>query len=66
MLLTNFGPNTSPGKSFINSHPNSSAVAISFKYPQPADQSNYCRLHKLAISSLNTGVTIKFAPANMK
>ena len=60
--LTNCGPYTSPGNNFTISQPNSSAFAISVKEPQPGDQSTFLRLQTIAISSLKTGVTMKWLP----
>src|SRR5690606_27502085 len=63
IAFTNSAPYTAPGNSFTISHPSSSAVAISDSEPQPGDHNTFLRLHTLAISSLNTGVTINCAPS---
>ena len=62
IAFTKSGPYIPPGKSFTISQPNSSALAISLSEPQPGDQRTFLLLHASAISSLKTGVTIKFAP----
>src|SRR5690606_16425954 len=54
-----------PGNNFTISQPNSSALAISVTDPHPGDHNTFLLLQTIAISSLNTGVTIKFAPNAM-
>src|SRR5690606_23583473 len=62
IALTKSGPYKSPGNNFTISQPNSSALAISVKEPHPGDHITFLLLQTMAISSLNTGVTIKLAP----
>ena len=55
----------SPGNSLTISHPNSSALAISVSVPHPGDHKTFLLLQTIAMSSLKTGVTIKFAPKDL-